>query len=438
MNRKLVLLLTVLVLTAGCTQQGATVEPAATAAPRSTAAAEATPVGTGVTILADGVLQAAQPALPLAFETGGRLLAVHVRTGDRVEAGDPIATLDDAHAQRELSQAGYNLQLAELALEELAKPPAPATLAGARASLATAWANLTALTAPPGEQQILAAKLNLDGAEQALQDLLDLPDPDAVQIAESNLTMAEMQVRAAQTAYDQVAGLEFAGLTPQALNLWQATTAYEQAQAEYNRALKGASDDQISTARARVALAQAELAALFKEPDHDAVTAAEAQVEQAQAALDALEAGASSGELDRAEINVALARLALESAQQGLEGVELLAPAPGTVAQVHAAPGALVGGGSPIVTVLDTTELEFHTANLSERDLGQIYPGQPAVVTLKAFPDRPIEATVARVGLQAGAAVGDAVTFPVILVLGETDLELRPGMTGRVEIRDNQ
>ena len=305
-------------------------------------------------------------------------------------------------------------------------------------SVASARASLSALTAPPGDQQILAAELNLEGAKQALEDLRDLPDPDLVQIAKANLTMAEMQVRAAQTAYDQVAGLEFAGMTPQALNLWQATTAYEQAQAEYNRALKGASDDQISTARARVALAQAELAALFKEPDHDAVTAAEAQVEQAQAALDALEAGASSGELDRAEINVALARLALESAQQGLEGVELLAPTSGTVVQVHAVPGALVGGGSPIVTVLDTTELEFHTANLSERDLGQIYPGQSAVVTLKAYPDQPVEATVVRVGLQAGAAVGDAVTFPVILALAVTDLELRLGMTGRVEIRSGE
>ena len=106
--------------------------------------------------------------------------------------------------------------------------------------------------------------------------------------------MAEMQVRAAQTAYDQVAHFEFAGLTQQAMNLWQATTNYEQAQAEYNRALKGATNTQIATARAQVALAQADLDALGKGPDPDALAAAEAQVEQAQAALDALLAGASA------------------------------------------------------------------------------------------------------------------------------------------------
>jgi multidrug resistance efflux pump len=95
----------------------------------------------------------------------------------------------------------------------------------------------------------------------------------------------------------------------------------------------------------------------------------------------------------------------------------------------------MVGAGTPIVTLLDAGELEFHTTNLSERDLAQISPGQTAVATLKAYPIEPIEATVVRIGLQAGAPVGDAATFPVVLVLSETDLLLRPGMTGRVEIR---
>jgi hypothetical protein len=41
---------------------------------------------------------------------------------------------------------------------------------------------------------------------------------------------------------------------------------------------------------------------------------------------------------------------------------------------------------------------------------------------------------VVRIGWQAGQPVGDAATFPVMLVFNETDLEIRPGMTGRVEI----
>ena len=78
--------------------------------------------------------------------------------------------------------------------------------------------------------------------------------------------------------------------------------------------------------------------------------------------------------------------------------------------------------------------MEFHTTNLSERDLALIQSGQKAIVTLKAYPDDPIEAEVKGIGWQAGEFVGDAATFPVMLSLSQTDLDIRPGMTGRVEI----
>lgn len=78
--------------------------------------------------------------------------------------------------------------------------------------------------------------------------------------------------------------------------------------------------------------------------------------------------------------------------------------------------------------------MQFHTINLSERDLAQIKPGETAVVTLKAYPNDPLDATVQRISLQAGAAVGDAATFPVILVLDTIELDILPGMTGRAEI----
>ena len=36
--------------------------------------------------------------------------------------------------------------------------------------------------------------------------------------------------------------------------------------------------------------------------------------------------------------------------------------------------------------------------------------------------------------VEAAGLVGDAATFPVIIALDATDLDLRPGMTGRAEI----
>jgi multidrug resistance efflux pump len=88
----------------------------------------------------------------------------------------------------------------------------------------------------------------------------------------------------------------------------------------------------------------------------------------------------------------------------------------------------------PIVTLLDVQQLELQTTNLSERDLSQIQPGQKVLVTLKTFPDDPFEAVVTRLGPLAEGEVGDAAAFPVIIDLKGIDLDIRPGMTGRVEI----
>lgn len=437
-TKRLSLLMMIVMVLVACSRGLAEDAPSSIPISDEPAAPSPTPVTVrpGVTILADGVVQPVQPMLPLAFETGGRLMAVHVQAGDLVQAGDEIASLDDTHAQDQVAQAQLNLRVAELALEDLTKEADPAALATALASLASAQANLADLTLPPDDQQVLAARQNLNGAKQALQDLLDPPDPDQIQIAAANLAAVEIQLQAAQGAYDQVAHLADVGMTQEAMNLQQATINYERAQAEYNQTLEGASDGQIANARAQVAQAEADLDTLLKGPDPDALAAAEAQVEQAQAGLDKLLDGASAKDLATAEINVAQAQLALESALRSLSDVELIAPASGTVTAVEVVPGSLVSSNVPIVTLLDTTHLEFHTTNLSERDLAEILPGRTALVTLKAYPDDPIEATVVRIGVQAGAAVlGDAATFPVVLVLNETDLDIRPGMTGRVEIR---
>ena len=62
-------------------------------------------------------------------------------------------------------------------------------------------------------------------------------------------------------------------------------------------------------------------------------------------------------------------------------------------------------------------------------------PGQEVSIVLKAYPDAPLTGTVLRIGPQATGLVGDAATFPVIIELDAANLDLRPGMTGRAEIR---
>ena len=407
--------------------------------PPKTAAAPLPTLRTGVTILADGVVQAVQPPLPLAFASGGTLQAIHVRVGDLLKAGDAIATLDDTLAQDTVAQAQLNLQRAELALEDLKRSPEELALATAQASLAAANADLAALTIPASDQQLEAARQDLGGAEKALADLLDQPEETAVAIARQQVEQAKNGRWGAQSRRDAVCGQAGGGMFDTECDganasVQQSEAGVRIAELQLEQLLLGPDEGRVAAGRAQVAQAQVELDTLQRGPDPARVKASEAAVRQAQAALDALLAGASAHDLATAEISVSLTRLELETAQRAVVHTELVAPTSGTVLSIEVAPGALVGAGSPIVTLLDTSRLELHTTNLSERDVRLVLPGQSAVVTLKAYADVPIRATVVRVGVEAGPAVGDAATFPVILALAETGLDIRPGMTGRAEI----
>jgi HlyD family secretion protein len=403
------LLIVILFLLAGCSGETVEVDPIATPTPDEAQDPSPTPVHSRLTILADGLVQAAQPVLPLAFENSGKLLAVHVQAGDRVETGDLIATLDDTAIQESIAHASLEVDQAEN------------NLAQAQQSLTTLEIDLP-LRQAEAQQGLALAQDNLRVAEIQLNDL-DAPATEAaITTAQSSVTFAADALKKAEKDYKP-----YRNKSDKNLSKAYFGAAWAEAQQNYDtavrrlNALTGSSSD----------LTRSE-----KEAD---LEVAQAQLAQAQANLDKLLAGnldeIAQLNLEQAEIALAQSELNQAQVEASLEKIQLLAPWTGTVLSVDAAPGALVGSGSPIVSLLDTNQLEFHTTNLSERDLAQISPGQTAVVTLKAYSDEPIDATVLRVGWLAGEPVGDAVTFPVILVFSKTDLDIRPEMTGRVEIR---
>lgn len=370
------------------------------------------------------------------FRSGGVLADVLVEVGDQVKAGQILARLEDTEALEQVAQAEIEVRQAELDLAELAEEADPAEVAAAEASLSSAKAELTSLTAPPGDQDLLAAREDLKSAQEALADLLDGPDPDEVEIVKADLTVAEMNLRTAQTAYDQVAWRADIGTRQEATDLWQATTDYERAKAEYAEALEGATDDEIADARAQVALAQAQLDALLEEPDPDELAAAEAKVTQAQADLDNLLAGASTKDKELAELNLAQARLGLESAQRELENTVLVAPVPGTITAIEAQAGETVGT-TAIFTVADLEEPQVQFW-VEEADLSSIAPGNPVNIVFEALPDYTFAGEIVSVdptlvevdgtpAVQSYASV-DLTSHPITLLSGmNTEVEVVAG-----------
>jgi HlyD family secretion protein len=379
--------------------------------------------------------------LDLGFRNGGLVAEMLVAVGDQVAAGDLLARLDDAEAQSQVAQAEANVRLAELKQAELTRDADAVALAAADAALVAARADLAKLQAPPAEADLLAARENLTSAQEALALLQSGPDPETVEIAQADLTLAEINVRAAQAAYDKVAPVTERldgstvgiGETKEAADLWKATVDYEKAKAEYQEALTGPTADEIAAARSRVALARAQVDALLEGADPEAVAAAEAKVDQAQAQVDALLEGALAEDLEAAELGVTLAEYGLANAQRQLEDALLRAPMAGTVVAVNAGAGEAVGT-TPIVTLADL-EAPLVRFWVEEADLLSVAPGNPVEILFEALPDLIFPGQIVRVDPALVTVDGT----PAVQAWASVDLTAHPvgllsGMTAEVEI----
>ena len=418
MNRKAVSLLILLLLLAACDQAPPT--PTATpAAADSTTLPTPTAAPRGTVILADGSLQAQAPPLALGFGASGELLSVAVAAGDRVAAGDLLATLDDsllrdaeATAAQQVAQAALSLDQAQLSLDNLLGwEPDPLAVAVAEANLAAAEAALENAAAQDdvSAANLTASRISVDQALRALADVQEVYDTAFDPAREWEL---------GAPYYKEALEAEREGATRA---LQQAQESLQIARANYALAVAALNDNRTVDVAVSLANAQQALAQATTGPRVSEIRAAELQVAQAQLALDD-------------------ARYRQEQAQVALADAQLRAPWEATVLSVGAAPGGRVGAGTPVVTLLPAGRaagLQFLTANLSERDLAVVKPGLPAVIILKAYPAAPLQGSVSRIVPQASGLIGDAATFTVVIDIEPTEQMLLEGMTGRVEIRNS-
>lgn len=369
-------------------------------------------------VQADGQLVAIMPAVNLSFETNGRLLTLNVQAGDEIQAGDLIATLEDTalqdavtSAQLQVATSENNLAQAQLSLDNL-------------------------LNWTPDETAVALAEANLIAAQTALTNT-----QSQINSAGSNLTSANVGINQAQrqledarkaynTAHDPGRDWELGdpwhadalkaereGTARAVLNAEEALSVARSQWSVTASALIG--DSALTSAEASVVSAQQALEQALKGPKESEIAGAILQVENAQIALDQ-------------------SLFALQQAENGLTKTQLVAPFSGTIITTDLMLDALVSTGQTVVTLLDVSQLEFHTSNLSERDLAQIYSGQVAQVSFKTYSDLPFTGNVVRIVPQSSGIVGNDATFTVVIQLDPTDKTLFPGMTGRVEISNEE
>lgn len=144
--------------------------------------------------------------------------------------------------------------------------------------------------------------------------------------------------------------------------------------------------------------------------------------------------GRTGAERANAQAQLEAARAAVEAARAKLAQYTLRAPGPGRVLVRSVEPGQIVQAGKALLTVSVQGPLELQ-AQVDERFLAQLQPGQRARVLADAYPDRPFDAKVDRLAPSVNAQSGSVEV--TLVVAGPTDTRpdfLREDMTLSVEV----
>ncbi|HEX9564892.1 MAG TPA: efflux RND transporter periplasmic adaptor subunit [Gemmatimonadaceae bacterium] len=132
-------------------------------------------------------------------------------------------------------------------------------------------------------------------------------------------------------------------------------------------------------------------------------------------------------------------RSAVDIAKQRVEEARVVAPVTGTIIEKPVSLGQVIAsatnsasGGTILLRMADLTKVRVR-ALFNETDIGAVVPGQPASVTVDAYPERPFQGLVEKI--EPSAVVQSSVTmFPVLVTIDNREGLLKPGMNGEVTV----
>ena len=132
-----------------------------------------------------------------------------------------------------------------------------------------------------------------------------------------------------------------------------------------------------------------------------------------------------------AEVNLKRFEARVESARLRLARSEITAPASGVIVQRDIEPGEVLGPGSPVAVLHDTSVLRA-TIGIPETDIAFFSVGSPAEVSVDAYPDRSFEGRIAYI---APSATRPGRNFQAEVEVGNADGTLRSGLIVRTRLQ---
>jgi HlyD family secretion protein len=398
----------------------------------------------------------------LGFVKGGQLTAVNVKVGDRVTAGQVLATVDPFAAQQSLDQARGQLRTQQANLQRLTNSP---LVAGSQDTLDQAQ-KILQKTKAQADAQNDAAETAVDNARRALSQAKKQLDKaeDAAKAACSASPVSPVSSGSATTASPSSSG---------AVSMLSSSSSSGASSGASSAACTSA-QSAVTSAKSGVVTAQNNLDAAKQQQDVTeesgrlAVANAQQGVVSAQNALDQASSDRPSNISAQAG-QVTAAQAAVGQAQRDLDDTTLRAPVDATVSAVNGTVGEFVApssgtsalapgtdatipgtngvasaaaaqaaasparpGGTQFLVLDNIDEFQVVMA-YTETDAAGIAPGQKVRLTFDAVPDLELTGSVLSVSPTA-TAISGVISYYVTVVLPSGDPRLKSGMTAQAEV----
>jgi HlyD family secretion protein len=287
----------------------------------------------------------------VAAKVSGRIREITVREGDQVKAGQVIAVLDDAQT---------------VAREEMVR----STLQQAEAKVKWSTEQIGVLNQQLEQSKMLTDQSKIDAQGRVRQA--------EAQLAAAESALAQAQATLEQARYD---ASKFGTLAEQGAES-ERTAVQARTNASAQEAAVAAARKQVDAFKGALETARAILA-------NPAIRTSQTagileQIRQAHYDIEA-----ASADKRRAEHQLA-------EAQANRSDLNIVAPFDATVAVRSAEPGEVVAPGTPIVTLVNLSQV-YLRGYVPEGEIGRVTVGQPARVFLDSDPKKPWDAYVARV-----------------------------------------
>jgi len=372
----------------------------------STAPVATTTVGTGDIVLiatGPGTLIPSQE-VSFGFKNSGQVSEGFAKLGDKVEAGQVLARLENSTVDLQYKQAEANLAA-------LSSPSgiavAEQTVQDAEASLATAQDALRLLIGP----DVLNAEDNVASAQQAVQLTRSAAEKDPSNENKQKVVLAETNLAQAEKVLDSV-------MFNYASNYTLQTFTYpvrNDKGGTTNKQLFAPTDVDISAARATYELAKANLS-------------------DAQNYLDILNGIKTIDQVPASSVTqITEAQTALDQAKANLDATELTAPISGTITSISLNAGDNAGT-SAVVTISNTSQPYMIDVNLDETDWDKAVIGYDATVTFDLLPNKTFSGKVVDVYPTLDDSSGISLIRIMVQLNSNINTDLPDGATASVDV----